>query len=69
MTSFLFPILLDTIGTTALRYGLIVVSILGPIVPWMFPRDDRINLDKLSLEGAPLSRHFEALIGFKGEYA
>jgi MFS transporter, putative metabolite transport protein len=54
MTAFLFPILLDTIGTTALLYGLIVVSILGAIVTWMFRIETTgINLDKLSLEGAP----------------
>jgi MFS transporter, putative metabolite transport protein len=54
MTAFLFPILLDTIGTTALLYGLIVVSILGAIVTWMFRIETTgISLDKLSLEGAP----------------
>jgi nitrate/nitrite transporter NarK len=36
MTAFLFPILLDAIGTQGLLYGLIVASILGAIVTWRF---------------------------------
>src|ERR1700742_80789 len=45
-TAFLFPILLSAIGTTALLYGLIVVSILGAIVTWMF----RIETTGVSLD-------------------
>ncbi|MEO7203081.1 MAG: MFS transporter, partial [Candidatus Tumulicola sp.] len=35
-TAFLFPILLSAIGTKYLLYLLIVASILGAIVTWMF---------------------------------
>ena len=35
-TAFLFPILLVSIGTRALLYGLVVTSILGAIVTWLF---------------------------------
>ena len=35
-TAFLFPILLASIGTRALLYGLVVTSILGAIVTWLF---------------------------------
>jgi MFS transporter, putative metabolite transport protein len=49
-TAFLFPILLEAIGTQALLYGLIVVSILGALVTWMFRIETTgVNLD--SLEG------------------
>jgi MFS transporter, putative metabolite transport protein len=54
LTAFLFPILLDTIGTTVLLYGLIVVSILGAMVTWMFRIETTgLNLDKLDLRAAP----------------
>jgi MFS transporter, putative metabolite transport protein len=53
MTAFLFPILLDTIGTQALLYGLVVVSILGAIVTWMFRIETTgLNLDKLEQQPA-----------------
>jgi len=35
-TAFLFPILLDTIGTRWLLYGLIVASLLGAVVTWAY---------------------------------
>lgn len=35
-TAFLFPILLAAIGTQALLYGLIVTSLLGAIVTWLY---------------------------------
>jgi MFS transporter, putative metabolite transport protein len=35
-TAFLFPILLVTIGTRLLLYSLIVASLLGAVVTWMF---------------------------------
>jgi MFS transporter, putative metabolite transport protein len=54
MTAFLFPILLDTIGQSALLYGLVVVSILGAIVTWLFRIETTgINLDKLDEQPAP----------------
>jgi MFS transporter, putative metabolite transport protein len=46
MTAFLFPILLDTIGTQALLYGLIVTSVLGAAITWFF----RIETTGVSLE-------------------
>src|SRR5580693_2864575 len=46
MTAFLFPILLDSIGTQALLYGLIVTSILGAAVTWFF----RIETTGVNLE-------------------
>ena len=47
-TAFLFPILLVAIGTTALLYGLIVVSILGAIVTWLYRIETTgVNLDQL----------------------
>jgi putative MFS transporter len=47
-TAFLFPILLSAIGTTALLYGLIVVSILGALVTWLFRIETTgVNLDEL----------------------
>jgi MFS transporter, putative metabolite transport protein len=54
MTAFLFPILLDTIGQSALLYGLVVVSILGAIVTWLFRIETTgLNLDKLEQQPAP----------------
>jgi MFS family permease len=46
VTAFLFPILLDTIGTQALLYGLIVTSVLGAAVTWFF----RIETTGVNLE-------------------
>jgi len=47
-TAFLFPILLEEIGTQALLYGLIVVSILGAVVTWLFRIETTgVNLDRL----------------------
>ncbi len=45
-TAFLFPILLVTIGTRWLLYGLVISSILGAIVTWMYRIETTgINLD------------------------
>ncbi|MEW6436309.1 MAG: MFS transporter [Pseudomonadota bacterium] len=50
-TAFLFPILLDAIGTRALLYGLIATSILGAVVTWMFRIETTgVNLDQLNTE-------------------
>jgi putative MFS transporter len=47
-TAFLFPILLDAIGTQALLYGLIVVSILGAAVTWLYRIETTgVSLDEL----------------------
>ncbi len=49
LTAFLFPILLDTIGTQALLYGLIVTSILGAAITWLFRIETTgVNLDTLN---------------------
>jgi MFS family permease len=51
-TAFLFPILLAGIGTRALLYGLIVTSILGAIVTWMYRIETTgVSLDKLNTQG------------------
>jgi putative MFS transporter len=50
-TAFLFPILLDGIGTQLLLYGLIVVSILGAVVTWFYRIETTgVNLDDLEQE-------------------
>jgi putative MFS transporter len=47
-TAFLFPILLTAIGTEALLYGLIVASILGAVVTWLFRIETTgVSLDQL----------------------
>jgi MFS transporter, putative metabolite transport protein len=49
LTAFLFPILLDTIGTQALLYGLIATSILGAIITWMFRIETTgVKLDRVA---------------------
>jgi MFS transporter, putative metabolite transport protein len=45
-TAFLFPILLAGIGTRALLYGLVITSILGAIVTWLY----RIETTGISLD-------------------
>jgi putative MFS transporter len=46
-TAFLFPILLDSIGTRMLLYGLIVASLLGAVVTWQFKIDTSGSLDRI----------------------
>jgi MFS family permease len=47
-TAFLFPILLIAIGTRALLYGLVVTSILGAIVTWLYRIETTgVNLDEI----------------------
>jgi MFS transporter, putative metabolite transport protein len=47
-TAFLFPILLDAIGTRALLYGLIVTSLLGAVVTWLYRIETTgVNLDEI----------------------
>jgi MFS transporter, putative metabolite transport protein len=49
LTAFLFPILLAAIGTRALLYGLVVTSILGAIVTWLFRIETTgVKLDRIS---------------------
>jgi MFS transporter, putative metabolite transport protein len=64
-TAFLFPILLDTIGTRLLLYGLIVASLLGALVTWQFRIETSgVNLDRIGevaseteSSGAPAAAH------------
>jgi MFS family permease len=47
-TAFLFPILLTSIGTRALLYGLIVTSLLGAVITWMYRIETTgLNLDEI----------------------
>jgi MFS transporter, putative metabolite transport protein len=47
-TAFLFPILLVTIGTRWLLYGLIIASLLGAVVTWLFRIETTgVNLDHI----------------------
>jgi len=58
MTAFLFPILLATIGTRLLLYGLIVAFVLGAIVTWAFRIETTgVNLDRIGEEPAEAERH------------
>ncbi|HUN85168.1 MAG TPA: MFS transporter [Terracidiphilus sp.] len=48
MTAFLFPILLVTVGTRLLLYGLVVAFVLGAIVTWFFRIETTgVNLDHI----------------------
>jgi MFS transporter, putative metabolite transport protein len=52
-TAFLFPILLSAIGTRALLYCLIVTSILGAVVTWMFRIETTgVNLDEIGRDSS-----------------
>ena len=47
-TAFLFPILLTTIGTRWLLYGLVISSLLGAVVTWMYRIETTgVNLDHI----------------------
>ncbi len=67
-TAFLFPILLDAIGTRLLLYGLIVTSLLGAVVTWQYRIETAgVNLDRLgeaeaeaASPGAPATAHLRA---------
>jgi putative MFS transporter len=51
LTAFLFPILLLAIGTSALLYGLVVTSLLGAIVTWLYRIETTgVDLDALDAE-------------------
>jgi MFS transporter, putative metabolite transport protein len=54
MTAFLFPILLKSIGTMVLLYGLVVAFVLGAIVTYMFRIETAgLNLEDLGGEDCP----------------
>ncbi len=47
-TAFLFPILLVSLGTRLLLYGLIAASLLGAVVTWMYRIETTgVNLDRI----------------------
>ncbi|HTW88206.1 MAG TPA: MFS transporter [Candidatus Binataceae bacterium] len=47
-TAFLFPVLLATIGTRLLLYGLVMSSILGAVVTWLYRIETTgVNLDQI----------------------
>jgi MFS transporter, putative metabolite transport protein len=51
MTAFLFPVLLSAIGTRWLLYCLVITSVLGAAVTWMFRIETTgVNLDKIGGE-------------------
>ena len=51
LTAFLFPILLSAIGTSALLYGLVVTSLLGAVVTWLYRIETTgVDLDALDVE-------------------
>ena len=51
MTAFLFPVMLDTVGTQVLLYGLIVTSVLGAAITWLFRIETTgVNLDTLNTD-------------------
>ncbi len=52
-TAFLFPILLDTIGTRFLLYGLVIASLLGAVVTWLFRIETTgVDLDHIGEEAS-----------------
>jgi putative MFS transporter len=55
-TAFLFPILLTGIGTGPLLYILVVTSLLGAVVTWLF----RIETNGVSLDEIPAMRRRDA---------
>ena len=47
-TAFLFPILLTSVGTRLLLYGLVVASLLGAVVTWLYRIETTgVNLDQI----------------------
>jgi MFS transporter, putative metabolite transport protein len=53
LTAFLFPVLLDTIGTQVLLYCLMATSLLGAAVTWLFRIETTgVNLETLSAKPA-----------------
>jgi putative MFS transporter len=51
LTAFLFPILLSAVGTSALLYGLVVTSLLGAVVTWVYRIETNgVDLDALDTD-------------------
>jgi putative MFS transporter len=56
-TAFLFPILLVTIGTRLLLYGLVIASLLGAVVTWMYRIETTgVNLDRIGEAEATVAK-------------
>jgi MFS transporter, putative metabolite transport protein len=55
-TAFLFPILLESIGTRLLLYALVIASVLGAVVTWAFRIETTgVNLDRIgAVESEPV---------------
>lgn len=61
-TAFLFPILLVSIGTRLLLYGLVVAFILGAIVTWFFRIETTgVKLDRIGEESAAEIKQTQAI--------
>jgi MFS family permease len=57
LTAFLFPILLKTIGTTTLLYGLVAAFLLGAVVTYFFRIETAgLNLEDLGGEDCPTQK-------------
>ncbi len=64
-TAFLFPILLDTIGTRWLLYCLVIASLLGAVVTWQFRIETTgVSLDNIG-EAAPEGEKSSAIPSFR----
>ena len=52
-TAFLFPVLLNDLGTNTVRYILIGTSLLGAVLTWRFAIETRgLNLETIGREAA-----------------
>jgi MFS transporter, putative metabolite transport protein len=62
-TAFLFPIMLDAIGTRMLLYGLVITSVLGAVVTWFFRIETAgVNLDEIGeLAAGPVETSSKAV--------
>jgi hypothetical protein len=65
-TAFLFPILLDTIGTRLLLYGLVITSLVGALVTWLFRIETTgVNLDRIGEAATERKRPGQPRTGFR----
>ncbi|MEI7897623.1 MAG: MFS transporter [bacterium] len=54
LTAFLFPILLRATGTMILLYGLVITSLIGAAITWMFAIETRgVNLETVGMAETP----------------
>jgi MFS transporter, putative metabolite transport protein len=55
LTAFLFPVLLVGIGTRALLYGLVVTSLLGAVITWIYRIETTgASLERIGVDEVPL---------------